>query len=120
MPARVLVVEDDPDTRHLLADVLLDAGYAVFTARDGLDGLQRAAEWRPDLILLDLLMPASNGWAFVDVYRATSPNPAPIIVVTGHPLERATLPIGVADALAKPIDLDRLVETVALQLDAAA
>ena len=120
MPARVLVVEDDPATRHLLAEVLLDAGYAVLTARDGHEGLQRAAEWTPDLILLDLLLPAANGWAFVDVYRARSPRPAPIVVVTGHPLERTTLPIGVADALAKPIGLERLVETVALHLHAAA
>ena len=60
-PARVLVVEDDPDVRDLMTVILSDAGYAVSTAGDGEEALRVAAETPPDAVVLDLLLPGATG-----------------------------------------------------------
>ena len=58
---RVLIVEDEPDIREAMAETIADAGYEVLTATNGKEGLQKALEEKPDLILLDLIMPIMNG-----------------------------------------------------------
>ena len=72
----VLVVEDDAATRALLRDVLEDEGYAVREAADGAAGLRAARAARPALVLLDLYLPDTDGWAFAAAYRR-APAPAP-------------------------------------------
>ena len=75
---RVLVVDDDRDVRALVVEVLRDAGLAVITAADGNEALAQAAQFSPDLIILDRLMPGMDGTEFARLYRATG-QPAPII-----------------------------------------
>ena len=58
----VLVVEDDPDVRSALNDLLEAEGYEVETASNGKEALERLAEHRPGLVLLDLMMPVMSGW----------------------------------------------------------
>ena len=81
---RVLVVEDDPSVRGLLQTLLSAEGYDVSTASDGLAGLVKAASTRPELILLDLMMPDLGG---VRVLQELRDDPAladtAVIVVTG-------------------------------------
>jgi DNA-binding response OmpR family regulator len=81
---RVLVVEDDPSVRGLLQTLLAAEGYDVTTASDGLAGLVKAASTRPQLILLDLMMPDLGG---VRVLEELQDDPqlvdTPVIVVTG-------------------------------------
>ena len=62
MPKRILVVEDDPDNRRIVAKVLSVEGYDVIEAIDGIEALARARAERPDLILMDLALPNVDGW----------------------------------------------------------
>ncbi|MGD0948399.1 MAG: response regulator [Candidatus Binatia bacterium] len=62
MPKRILVVEDDPDNRRIVAKVLSVEGYHVIEAIDGIEALARARAERPDLILMDLALPNVDGW----------------------------------------------------------
>jgi DNA-binding response OmpR family regulator len=114
MPARVLVVEDDPSVRGLLHTLLTGEGYEVATASDGLAGLVKASSNRPDLMLLDLMMPDLGGVRVLEELRADpSLADVPVIVVTGKleavPPLRGLLgednvfvkPFGVAELLAR-------------------
>jgi two-component system cell cycle response regulator DivK len=62
MPKRILVVEDDPDNRRIVAKVLSVEGYDVIEATDGIEALAQARAERPDLILMDLALPNVDGW----------------------------------------------------------
>lgn len=64
MNGRVLVVDDESIIRNFLAEGLTDAGYQVITAHDGAEALDCVQLYRPDAVLLDLLMPVVDGWAF--------------------------------------------------------
>ena len=109
----ILVVEDDADIRALVADVLTGAGHAVAAAPDGRAALALAAARPPDLILLDMHMPAVDGWEFARRYRAGPPPHAPIVVLTAttHASRRAA-EVGAAGFLGKPFDVGQLVALV--------
>jgi CheY-like chemotaxis protein len=78
---RILVVDDDPDIRETLIDVLSSEGYDARGAKDGAEGIALAREWGPEVILLDLLMPTLNGWEVAQQVRA-DPRTAHIPIVT--------------------------------------
>ena len=103
--APVLVVEDDADTREMLQRMLEREGFAVTEAADGRAGLDRVAEQRPSLILLDLLMPQMNGFEFLAELQ-TRPDwrSIPVVVVTAKDLtaeEHARLSGQVSEVLRK-------------------
>ena len=108
--ARVFIVEDNPGVRNVLSLVLIREGYEVLTALQGAAALDRVARWRPDLILLDMMMPVMDGPGFVRAYRATPGPHAPIVAVTGAP--HAALDLGVDFVLRKPVDIDELLQVV--------
>lgn len=106
--ATILVVDDEPALRELAATVLQTLGHAVVTAANGREALIRAREHRPDLILLDLLMPELDG---IEVCRQLRADPAlhstRIIVVSGADAKRGleeSIIAGADDFLAKPVD----------------
>src|SRR5262249_38737337 len=78
---RILIIEDELPMRMALTDVLLAEGYRVLTAADGEKGLQRAIEEKPELILLDIMMPKLDGYAVCAELRRLS-NPVPILMLT--------------------------------------
>jgi signal transduction histidine kinase/DNA-binding response OmpR family regulator len=89
-PCRVLVVEDEADMRQLLRRMLEQAGWAVTEAANGYEALARLAEDRPHLILLDLLMPEMDGFAFVEALRQQDAwRSIPVVVVTAKDLTPA-------------------------------
>jgi CheY-like chemotaxis protein len=110
----VLVIDDDPAARELIADCLARHRYATATAADGLEGLRRARELVPAAITLDVVMPGYNGWSILAALKA---DPelcvVPVIVVAalGSELNKG-FALGAAACLTKPVDLDRLVETL--------
>ncbi|MFO0586813.1 MAG: response regulator [Polyangiaceae bacterium] len=113
--ALILVVEDDPDIRESIQEILEDEGYRVATAFDGEDALRCLRESaRPDLILLDLLMPRMNAREFRDVQlldAAWSRIPTVIMSADFHYDEKAR-ELGAAAGVAKPVALDDLLAVV--------
>jgi hypothetical protein len=103
--APVLVVEDDADTREMLQRMLEREGFSVAEAADGRAGLERVAEQRPSLILLDLLMPQMNGFEFLaELQSRPEWRSIPVVVVTAKDLtaeEHARLSGQVSEVLRK-------------------
>ncbi len=113
-----MLVEDDEAIRQLIVEILADAGYEVIAATNGRDGLRRVAVWRPDLILLDKLMPESDGTMFAREYRATDGPHAPIVAMCAARDGREwSDEIGAASFVIKPFDIDMLLDAVRAQLD---
>jgi two-component system chemotaxis response regulator CheY len=114
---QILVVEDDDAIRGLVSDVLRDDGYEVREATNGAEALGRIRDERPDLIVLDLMMPVMDGWTFVEKCRdQASCSDVPIIVTSAsHDLPRTAERLrsfGVRSCLAKPFDVDGLLALV--------
>ncbi len=79
----VLIVDDDPSIVEALSETLLVAGYAVDTAGNGKDGLTKAVVDKPDLILLDIMMPEMNGWEVLEALKKEEDaKNIPVIVLT--------------------------------------
>lgn len=112
----VLLVDDDPSIREVLAELLEDEGYTVARATDGADALRllRQQQEPPCLILLDLMMPTMNGWEFRDAQRRDPAlAPIPVIAISAHAdIELAAAQLDAAGCLAKPVDIERLLSTV--------
>jgi CheY-like chemotaxis protein len=109
----ILVVEDDAGIRDSLAELLELEGFGVTSARDGLEGLSRLRERRPDLILLDLFMPGLDGTQFVERLRADTANSdIPVVLMTGLGPECGRAPTRVQAVLPKPFELDELLAVV--------
>lgn len=112
MTYRILIVEDNPDNRTLIMDVLLSLGYDVIEAMDGVEGVQKAAAERPDLILMDLSLPHKDGWTATREIKSNAALSAiPIIALTAHAMmgdREKALQAGCNDYVAKPIDLREL------------
>src|SRR2546426_10875554 len=109
--APVLIVEDDPEVRDALSQLFSDEGYQVTTAREGEEGLERLhARPHPCCVVLDLMLPNMDGFEF-RVRQMGDPEVAaiPVIVLSaGGDVERKVAHLGVAAALTKPPDFDRL------------
>lgn len=110
----ILIVDDDADTRHILADALQEAGFAVATAVDGVDALDQVEQHPPDAILLDLIMPAMDGWSVLECLRTRARSRSiPVAIVSGAPTVLKTAnEHGVQVAIGKPFALEALVEQV--------
>jgi DNA-binding response OmpR family regulator len=108
----VLVIDDDPDFRGLLADVLRERGYTVATAHDGASGLVLLHTIAVNLILLDLEMPGMSGIEFLSLWNSDARSGAPIVLMSGA--TRIDIPpASYATQLPKPFPLQGLLEVVA-------
>lgn len=102
---RVLVIEDEPDLRRLLMEMLVDAGYAVDTSADGQDGLSKARLSAYDAIVLDLMLPKLDGWDLLEEFRTTHNTPVLILSARDALSDRVLgLDLGADDYLAKPFE----------------
>lgn len=109
-----LVVEDDEYIRNVISDLLADHGFNVVRAANGAEALERLDTTRPDVMVLDLLMPVMHGWEFMESYEErTGGTPIPIVVVSVNAaLPRSFDRLGVRSVVAKPFDVDDLLEHV--------
>jgi CheY-like chemotaxis protein len=110
----VLVVDDDPDILEAICDILGTESYRVARARNGLEALERVDAERPDVILLDLMMPVMDGVTFAQALRerpAASDIPILVISAEGNPQRAAS--VSARGYLAKPFDIDALLAQVA-------
>jgi len=117
MARKILVVDDDPIVCVSIRDFLTQAGYEVVTASDAYGGISAAVAHRPDLIILDILMPAGSG---ADVYARMRRNEivgqTPVIVVTALKEQEARKRIWDASLAGqyfqKPVDFDALLKAI--------
>lgn len=115
MAVTILLVEDDASVRELLKVLLEVEGYAIIEARDGLEGLEKAGGLKPDLMILDLMMPEIDGERVINQLRSQSATShLPIIVVSGRyeALERCRDLIGTENVFAKPFEPVKLLDRV--------
>ena len=121
--ARILVLEDNPLNRDLMQQMLEDA-HEVSLAVDGADGVKKAQELLPDLILTDLSMPGVDGFEAHKRLRADDrTRNIPVIAVTAHAIlgdRERVLAMGFDGYVSKPVDEDLLLEAIASALKKAA
>ncbi|MCI1034745.1 response regulator [Raoultella terrigena] len=100
---RVLVIEDDADAANVLEAYLKREGYNVSISGDGLAGLDRALSWKPDLILLDVMLPGMNGTEILSAVRRRGNTPVIMITAMGEPYDKiGALRYGADDYVVKP------------------
>lgn len=115
MAAKILVVEDEQDIRQLLHLQLSSAGYETVFATDGLTALSTARKERPDLILLDLGLPAGGGFVVIERMSAMAElEMIPVIVVTARGAEEGekAVALGARRYFLKPFDADELLAEI--------
>lgn len=114
MSFRILIVDDEDSGRCALAELLEEEGYTVDTAEDGLAALAKLAEFGPDAVVTDFMMPRLDGLGLMQKALALDAE-RPIIMMTGLGAEDTAVALG-AGAIAcvtKPIQFDELLETLA-------
>ncbi len=112
MTKRILIIEDNQDSRILITDLLQSLAYTVLVAEDGVQGLTMAQAEMPDLILMDLSLPKMDGWALArQLKQDTELAHIPIIALTAHAMvgdREEALRVGCDDYVSKPIDMREL------------
>lgn len=111
---RILIVDDEPSVRDVMATVLMDAGYSVQTAADGHIALEIIGAAPPDLIITDVMMPTLDGWALLDQARERNPT-LPVILMSAGDWLRARRMTPIPDHavfLAKPFAIEELLALV--------
>jgi len=114
---KILIVDDSPTERYYLTDILVKNGFTVTTADNGEDAMAKIRAERPELILMDVVMPGANGF---QVTRAIARDPelasVPVIICSSKNQETDRiwgLRQGAKDYFVKPVDADRLLATIA-------
>ena len=115
-PKRILIVEDQPDNRRILRDLLKSAGFELIEAVDGEEALACAREHRPDLILMDIQLPVMDGYEATRRLKADAELSAiPIIVITSYALsgdEQKARAAGCDGYVTKPFSTRKLLAQV--------
>ncbi len=117
MTARILIVEDHPDTAHTTAQICESWGYRTRTAANGSDGLTAVDAFRPHLVLLDLELPKMSGLEVALLIRHSKLHrKVPIICITGYDAPAQAAFAGCDQFLKKPVDLALLEAAIAANL----
>ena len=119
--AHILVVDDEPDIRGLVGDILGDENYSVATAEDAASAREALRERRPDLILLDIWMPDLDGVSLLKEWSEGTGLTCPVIMMSGHGTVETAVEatrLGAYDFLEKPLSLAKLLLTVERALEA--
>lgn len=116
MTLKVLAIDDSKTIRELLRSVMEEAGFDFSTAVDGVDGVRRYAEVRPDVVITDINMPNLDGYGVIDAIRKGSiDNQVPILVLTtesGDKLKARARDAGATGWIVKPFDDISLVSVI--------
>lgn len=114
----ILVVEDDNNTRKLMEALLLQNGYEVILAEDGVDALDKMDNHHVDLVVLDLMMPRMDGYEFIETLRKCDNN-LPVLMVTAKETpadKRKGFLVGTDDYMVKPVDEEEMILRIAALL----
>ena len=114
---RILIIDDDEDVREVASLTLEEAGYEVFTASSGQEGVERAIAEQPDAILLDVMMPVMDGPAtLLNLQKSATTRAIPVLFLTAkvRPSDKRFFPsLGATAILSKPFDPDCLGQDIA-------
>ena len=114
---KILLVEDNEDNRDMLSRRLERKDFVVVLAVDGQDGVNKAKEQQPDLILMDMSLPVMDGWQATRELKSTSETQnIPVIALTAHAMSsdrEKAIEAGCDDYDTKPVDFQRLLEKIA-------
>jgi DNA-binding response OmpR family regulator len=108
-PKRILVVDDEQDMQSLLCCILETTGYVVDCADDGRQALEKIGANRPDLVILDLVMPVLDGWGVLEALGGRS-NPPPVVIVSAFADHSRAQDLGAVSCLSKPFRLGDLLD----------
>lgn len=111
----ILVVDDEPDIRNLLQEILQDEGYSVAIAEDADSARHQRRQQRPDLILLDIWMPDLDGITLLKEWNEQDPLTQPVIMMSGHGTVETAVEatrLGAYDYIEKPLSLAKLLLTI--------
>jgi len=118
--AKILYVEDHPAQRDIMAQMLQLGGFEVQVAEDGLVGVEKATNWVPDIILMDLRMPRMDGFEAIKKIKSNpTTKKIPIIAISAWASGRhkkQALELGAQDHFTKPVDLGKLMTTINVYL----
>ena len=117
----ILVVDDEPDIRNLVKEILEDEDFEVATAEDGASARQALRDRRPDLVLLDIWMPDVDGITLLKEWVEGDGLPSPVLMMSGHGTVETAVEatrLGAYDFLEKPLSLAKLLLTVERALEA--
>lgn len=116
MAKKILLVEDDPSVLRAISFILEKEGYQVLTAVNGLEGLRKVKEEKPDLLILDVMLPGLDGFEVCHRLRAeTQTAQLPILMLSakGQAADKATgLQVGANEYLTKPVERSVLLSTI--------
>jgi two-component system alkaline phosphatase synthesis response regulator PhoP len=119
---RILIVEDDPSVLRATSYILEKEGYQVLTAQNGLEGLKKAREDNPDLLILDVMLPGIDGFEICHSLRSepeTAGLPILMFSAKGQESDKATgLKVGADEYMTKPVDREVMLNKVAAWLSA--
>jgi len=121
--SNILVVDDELGIRDLLSEILNDEGHAVELAENATQARAARAQYRPDLVLLDIWMPDTDGVTLLKEWASTGMLTMPVIMMSGHATVETAAEatrIGAQDFLEKPITMQKLLKTVEKALSKAA
>jgi PAS domain S-box-containing protein len=121
MKSKILIIEDDPAISEATTEFLKEEGFDVSTAANGADGIQKAIEIVPDLIISDISMPVKNGYEVCKTLQAIpDTSTIPFIFLTAkiqNDDQRLGMQLGADDYLTKPFDYSELLKSIRLRLD---
>lgn len=113
MPKKILIVEDEANIRELLRLYLEREGYTVLEAENGVEGIKKWKSDKPDMLLLDVMMPVMDGWAVCREIRAESDVPIIMLTAKGETADRVSgLEIGADDYIVKPLEMPEVIARV--------
>ena len=113
MPKKILIVEDEANIRELLRLYLEREGYAVIEAENGVEGIKLWKSEKPDMLLLDVMMPVMDGWAVCKEIRAESDVPIIMLTAKGETADRVSgLEMGADDYIVKPLEMPEVIARV--------
>jgi two-component system nitrogen regulation response regulator NtrX len=119
--SRILVVDDEADIRGLLKEILAEEGYEVEVAADATQARSSRAAQVPDLVLLDIWMPDTDGITLLREWSVTDGYDCPVVMMSGHGTVETAVEatrLGAFDFVEKPLSLTKLLRTVERALDA--
>ena len=118
--ARILVVDDEADIRELVQDILTEEGYAVDVAANAAEARTACRRQAPDLVLLDIWMPETDGISLLREWQQSQSVVAPVVMMSGHGTVETAVEatrLGAIDYVEKPLSLAKLLRTVRSALE---